>query len=87
MKKIIVLNTLGKYIPNTQDMTRFKLKNVKTRDLIYTYDSERRYMKDFSPESKEYTVSLEAYNTLQKELSERNILEVLSNDSYVTDTF
>ena len=57
MKKIIILNTLGKYIPNTQDMTRFKLKNVKTRDLIYTYDSERRYMTDFSPESKEYTVS------------------------------
>lgn len=87
MKKIIMLNTLGKYIPNTQNMTRFKLKKVKTRDLIYTYDSERRYIKDFSPESKEYTTSLEAYNTLQKELSERNILEVLTNDSYVTDTF
>lgn len=87
MKKIIVLNKLGKYIPNTQHMTHFKLKKVKTRDLVYTYDSERRYIKDFSPESKEYTASLEAYNTLQKELSERNILEVLTNDSYVAETF
>lgn len=86
MKKIIVLNTLGKYIPDTRDMTSLELKELKINDLIYTFNAVRNYLNDFSKESIEYRNSFNDYVTLIEELVNRKIVEVLTNDSYTIDT-
>lgn len=87
MKKIIILNTLGKFIPDTRDMTSFELKALKTNDLIYTFNSVRNYLNDFSKESIEYRNSFNDYVTLIEELVNRKIVEVLTNDSYIIDIY
>ena len=33
MKKKVIVKELGKFIPDTQDMTSFELKKIKTNDL------------------------------------------------------
>lgn len=83
MEKKVVVKELGKFIPNTQDMTSFELKKIKVNDLIYTFNSVRNYMKDFSMESKEYRDSFNAYIVLCEELVNRGIIKVLTNDKYV----
>lgn len=87
MEKKIIVKELGKFIPNTQDMTSFELKALKTNDLIYTFNSVRNYIKDFSMESEEHTISFKAYIALIDELVRRRIVEVLTNDSYIIDIF
>ena len=86
MEKTVVVKELGKFIPGTQDMTIFELKKLKTNDLIYTFNTVRNYLKDFSMESIEYRESFEAYVILTDELVRRRIVKVLTNDSYLINT-
>ena len=85
MEKKIIVNELGKFIPGTQDMTSFELKELKINDLIYTFNSVRNYLNDFSKESIEYSNSFNDYITLTDELVRRRIVKVLTNDSYIID--
>ena len=87
MEKTIVAKELGKFIPGTQDMTSFELKEIKTNDLVYTFNSVRNYIKDFSMESEEHTISFKAYIALTDELVRRRIVKVLTNDSYIIDIY
>lgn len=87
MEKTVVVKELGKFIPGTQDMTSFELKEIKTNDLVYTFNSVRNYLKDFSMESIEYRTSFNAYVTLTDELVRRRIVKVLTNDSYILDVY
>lgn len=87
MKKKVIVKELGKFIPDTRDMTSFELKEIKTNDLIYTFNSVRNYIKDFSMESIAYRNSFNDYIALTEELVNRKIVEVLTNDSYIIDTF
>ena len=87
MEKKVIVKELGKFIPGTQDMTSFELKEIKTNDLVYTFNTVRNYLKDFSMESIEYRDSFNAYITLTDELVRRRIVKVLTNDSYILDIF
>ena len=87
MEKKVVVKELGKFIPGTQDMTSFELKEITTNDLVYTFNSVRNYLKDFSMESTEYRTSFNAYVTLTDELVRRRIVKVLTNDSYILDAY
>ena len=87
MEKKVIVRELGKFIPDTQDMTSFELKEIKTNDLVYTFDTVRNYMRDFSMESKEYNTSFNAYVILSEELVKRRIVKVLTNDSYILDAY
>ena len=85
MEKTVIVKELGKFIPYTQDMTSFELKKIKTNDLVYTFNSVRNYIKDFSMESEEHTIAFRAYIALTDELVNRGIVRVLTNDSYIID--
>lgn len=87
MEKTVVVKELGKFIPGTQDMTSFELKEIKTNDLVYTFNAVRNYLKDFSMESEEHTIAFKAYLTLVDEIVRRRIVKVLTNDSYILDTY
>lgn len=87
MENTVVVKELGKFIPGTQDMTSFELKELKTNDLVYTFNSVRNYLKDFSIESEEHTISFKAYLALTDELVRRRIVKVLTNDSYILDAY
>lgn len=87
MEKKIVVKELGKFIPGTQDMISFELKEITTSDLVYTFNSVRNYLKDFSKESIEHRDSFNAYIILTDELVRRRIVKVLTNDSYILDIF
>ena len=87
MEKKVIVKELGKFIPGTQDMTSFELKDIKTNDLVYTFNSVRNCIKDFSMESEEYSISFKAYIALTDELVRRRIVKVLTNDSYIIDLF
>lgn len=85
MEKKVIVKELGKFIPDTRDMTSFELKALKTNDLIYTFNSVRNYLNDFSKESIEHSNSFNDYITLTDELVRRRIVKVLTNDSYIID--
>lgn len=85
MEKKVIVKELGKFIPGTQDMTIFELKELKTNDLIYTFNAVRNYLNDFSKESIAYRDSFNAYIVLTDELVRRRIVKVLTNDSYIID--
>lgn len=87
MEKKVIVKELGKFIPDTRDMTSFELKALKTNDLIYTFNSVRNYLNDFSKESIEYSNSFNDYITLTDELVRRRIVKVLTNDSYIIDIY
>ena len=85
MEKKVIVEELGKFIPDTRVMTSFELKALKINDLIYTFNAVRNYLKDFSMESIAYRDSFNAYIVLTDELVRRRIVKVLTNDSYIID--